>query len=55
MTADLADEHSTATLATERLEREEQERVRLERELQQAQDKNRGLQQVKNNIKSTVC
>ncbi|XP_026474112.1 unconventional myosin-XVIIIa isoform X3 [Ctenocephalides felis] len=45
MTADLADEHSTATLATERLEREEQERVRLERELQQAQDKNRGLQQ----------
>lgn len=46
MTADLADEHSTATLATERLEREEQERVRLERELQQAQDKNRGLQQV---------
>ncbi len=32
MTADLAEEHSTATLATERLEAEQSERMRLEKE-----------------------
>ena len=32
MTADLAEEHSTATLATERLEAEQSDRMRLEKE-----------------------
>ncbi len=32
MTADLAEEHSTATLAAERLENEQSERLRLEKE-----------------------
>lgn len=34
---DLAEEHSTATLATERLELETTERLRLEKELQDIQ------------------
>lgn len=37
MTADLAEEHSTATLATERLEAETSERLRLEKELSEIQ------------------
>lgn len=45
MTADLAEEHSTSTLATERLDAETQERIRLEREVTELQTKNRGLQQ----------
>ena len=32
MAADLAEEHSTATLATERLESEQAERMKLEKE-----------------------
>ena len=32
MAADLAEEHSTATLATERLEAEQAERMKLEKE-----------------------
>ena len=32
MTADLAEEHSTATLATERLEAEQADRLKLEKE-----------------------
>ena len=32
MTADLAEEHSTATLATERLENEQSDRLKLEKE-----------------------
>ena len=32
MTADLAEEHSTATLATERLENEQADRLKLEKE-----------------------
>lgn len=45
MTADLAEEHSTSTLATERLDAETSERVRLERELSETQHKNKQLQQ----------
>ncbi|KAJ8917234.1 hypothetical protein NQ315_002251 [Exocentrus adspersus] len=45
MTADLAEEHSTATLATERLDAEQTERVKLERELTDLQHKNKELQQ----------
>ncbi|XP_018321616.1 unconventional myosin-XVIIIa isoform X5 [Agrilus planipennis] len=44
MTADLAEEHSTSTLATERLEAETSERMRLERELTEVQNKNKVLQ-----------
>ncbi|RZC34926.1 SMC N domain containing protein [Asbolus verrucosus] len=45
MTADLAEEHSTSTLATERLDAETSERIRLERELSEIQHKNKDLQQ----------
>ncbi|KAK7864785.1 hypothetical protein R5R35_012278 [Gryllus longicercus] len=45
MTADLAEEHSTATLATERLEVETSERLRLEKELQDVQSQNKNLSQ----------
>ncbi|XP_067015744.2 unconventional myosin-XVIIIa isoform X4 [Anabrus simplex] len=45
MTADLAEEHSTATLATERLEAETSERLRLEKELQDVQHENKSLHQ----------
>ncbi|KYB27001.1 Unconventional myosin-XVIIIa-like Protein [Tribolium castaneum] len=45
MTADLAEEHSTSTLATERLDAETSERIRLERELSEVQHKNKELQQ----------
>ncbi|KAJ9580909.1 hypothetical protein L9F63_023911, partial [Diploptera punctata] len=45
MTADLAEEHSTSTLATERLEAETADRLRLEKELQDIQTENKGLQQ----------
>ncbi|XP_044737974.1 unconventional myosin-XVIIIa isoform X3 [Chrysoperla carnea] len=45
MTADLAEEHSTATLAAERLDAETSERIRLERELSEVQNKNKTLQQ----------
>ncbi|KAK9892323.1 hypothetical protein WA026_019778 [Henosepilachna vigintioctopunctata] len=43
MTADLAEEHSAATLATERLDAETSERIRLERELSEVQAKNKEL------------
>ncbi|XP_049839804.1 unconventional myosin-XVIIIa isoform X2 [Schistocerca gregaria] len=45
MTADLAEEHSTATLATERLEAETAERLRLEKELSEVQYQKQNLQQ----------
>lgn len=45
MTADLAEEHSTSTLAAERLDAETSERIRLERELSEIQHKNKNLQQ----------
>ncbi|XP_063927434.1 unconventional myosin-XVIIIa isoform X2 [Zophobas morio] len=45
MTADLAEEHSTSTLATERLDAETSERIRLERELSEIQHKNKELAQ----------
>ncbi|XP_018570763.1 unconventional myosin-XVIIIa isoform X3 [Anoplophora glabripennis] len=45
MTADLAEEHSTATLAAERLDAEASERVKIERELSEVQHKNKELQQ----------
>lgn len=45
MTADLAEEHSTSTLAAERLDAETSERIRLERELSEVQHKNKELQQ----------
>lgn len=45
MTADLAEEHSTATLAAERLDAETSERLRLEKELSETKHKNKELQQ----------
>lgn len=45
LTADLAEEHSTATLATERLDAETSERMRLEKELSDVSHKNKELQQ----------
>ncbi|GJQ77979.1 Myo18 [Trypoxylus dichotomus] len=44
MTADLAEEHSTSTLAAERLDAETADRIRLERELSEVQQKNKELQ-----------
>ena len=44
MTADLAEEHSTSTLAAERLDAETSERLKLERDLSEVQQKNRDLQ-----------
>lgn len=46
MTVDLAEEHSTATLATERLELETNERLRLENEVQHLQVRRRLLRLV---------
>lgn len=45
MTVELAEEHSTSNLATERLEAEQSERLRLEKELDEHQDKYRSLQE----------
>lgn len=45
MTADLAEEQSTSTLAAEKLDSEVAERVRLERELSEVEQKNKTLQQ----------
>ncbi|CAK9813159.1 Unconventional myosin-XVIIIa [Anthophora plagiata] len=45
MTADFAEEHSTSTLAAERIDAETSERLRLERELQDVTEKNKNLQQ----------
>lgn len=45
MTVDLAEEHSTASLATDRLEVEVADRIRLEKELQDVQGQNKRLQQ----------
>ncbi|OXU31522.1 hypothetical protein TSAR_014276 [Trichomalopsis sarcophagae] len=45
MTADFAEEHSTSTLAAERIDAEQSERLRLERELQDVSETNKSLQQ----------
>ncbi|XP_076235916.1 unconventional myosin-XVIIIa isoform X3 [Calliopsis andreniformis] len=45
MTADYAEEHSTSTLAAERIDAETSERLRLERELQDVTEANKNLQQ----------
>lgn len=45
MTADFAEEHSTSTLAAERIDAETSERMRLERELQDVTEANKNLQQ----------
>lgn len=45
MTADFAEEHSTSTLAAERIDAETSERLRLERELQDITETNKNLQQ----------
>lgn len=45
MTADFAEEHSTSTLAAERIDVETSERLRLERELQDITEANKNLQQ----------
>ncbi|XP_048267642.1 unconventional myosin-XVIIIa isoform X7 [Bombus terrestris] len=45
MTADFAEEHSTSTLAAERIDAETSERLRLERELQDVTEANKNLQQ----------
>ncbi|XP_046414951.1 unconventional myosin-XVIIIa isoform X3 [Neodiprion fabricii] len=45
ITADFAEEHSTSTLAAERIDAETSERLRLERELQDVTQENKNLQQ----------
>nr|CAD7398400.1 unnamed protein product [Timema poppensis] len=50
MTADLAEEHSTSMLATERLESETSERFRMEKELQDLQLHNKTLQQTTDRV-----
>lgn len=45
MTADFAEEHSTSTLAAERIDAETSERLRLERELHDINATNKNLQQ----------
>lgn len=45
MTADFAEEHSTSTLAAERIDAEQSERLRLERELQDVSEAHKNLQQ----------
>ncbi|XP_043283473.1 unconventional myosin-XVIIIa isoform X3 [Venturia canescens] len=45
MSADFAEEHSTSTLAAERIDAETSERLRLERELQDVTEANKNLQQ----------
>lgn len=45
MTADYAEEHSTSTLAAERIDAETSERLRLERQLEDVTETNKNLQQ----------
>lgn len=45
MTVELAEEHSTANMASERFEAEQGERMRLEKELDEHQHKYRNLQE----------
>lgn len=45
MTVELAEEHSTSNLASERFESEQSERLRLEKELDEHQMKYRNLQE----------
>lgn len=45
MTVELAEEHSTSNLASERFEAEQSERLRLEKELDEHQNKYRNLQE----------
>jgi myosin XVIII len=45
MTVELAEEHSTSNLASERLEAEQSERMRLEKEVDEHQHKYRNLQE----------
>lgn len=45
MTVELAEEHSTSNLASERFESEQSERMRLEKELDDHQSKYRNLQE----------
>ena len=45
MTVELAEEHSTSNLASERFESEQSERMRLEKDLDDHQSKYRNLQE----------
>jgi myosin XVIII len=45
MTVELAEEHSTSNLASERFEAEQGERMRLEKDLEESQHKYRNLQE----------
>lgn len=45
MTVELAEEHSTSNLASERFEAEQSERLRLEKDLDEHQQKYRNLQE----------
>lgn len=45
MSADYAEEHSTSTLAAERIDAETSERLRLEREIEDVTEANKNLQQ----------
>jgi myosin XVIII len=45
MTVELAEEHSTSNMASERFEAEQSERMRLEKDLEDSQNKYRNLQE----------
>ncbi|XP_063697134.1 unconventional myosin-XVIIIa isoform X2 [Culicoides brevitarsis] len=56
MTVDLADEHSSANITSERLEAETSERLRLEKELEESQKKFRNLQETSEKLEmELIC
>lgn len=56
MTVELAEEHSTSNLASERLEAEQSERLRLEKDLDEQQYKYRNLQEASEKLEmELIC
>lgn len=56
MTVELADEHSSSNITSERLEAETSERLRLEKELEEQQNKLRSLQETSEKLEmELIC
>jgi myosin-18 len=56
MTVELAEEHSTSNLTSERFEAEQGERLRLEKELGEQQNKYRNLQEASEKLEmELIC
>lgn len=56
MTVELAEEHSTSNLTSERLDAEQAERLRLEKELDEHQQKYRNLQETSEKLEmELIC